>query len=459
MCMERQQEATRDKRRTMRQGWMGGAIGLGFIAGVILLAMMNTQGGRAHGQIIPPDGSTPAVTAPIRMLFNREVTAEAVETLFSIEPSISGEITISGQHAIFWPDEPLESGIPYTVSMAPGLIDGRMFDGATSRFTPRQPQVLFGRRTGLVMTSLYRMEADGGETLVYENAKGIHSYSPARDGETIYLSVARGTARSVIIAIDRDGQSERVLVSCGELICTGLAASPDGRYLAYEKRPAQQGIGMGSQVLLFDLSSQSEIAEIAYETISGRAPTWGGRERLGFADTNSGTLRVFDLGTGEKYFAGSEMGEMGVFSPDGSQLVFPEIRVVGGTFFPGLLIATMVFDGKVESLLEDAQEDTAPAWSPDGRWIAFSRKQLDRQTGFFGQMALLDTGTGEVTLITYDPDRASTHFSWSPDSRQIAVGRYAISDTGSTPEIWLFDISDGSLTLAAEGGESPTWLP
>ena len=100
-----------------------------------------------------------------------------------------------------------------------------------------------------------------------------------------------------------------------------------------------------------------------------------------------------------------------------------------------------------------------PAWSPDGRRIAFERAPRQRYSykpgsaGYEVYVMNAD-GSGEQRLT-----RGGSHPRWSPDGRKIAY----LSKRGGNRDIWIIN-ADGSrqrnLTRAAGRPESgPVWSP
>jgi dipeptidyl aminopeptidase/acylaminoacyl peptidase len=91
--------------------------------------------------------------------------------------------------------------------------------------------------------------------------------------------------------------------------------------------------------------------------------------------------------------------------------------------------------------LTHGPRDSAPRWSPDGRWLAFLRVASTGATGPASkpQLYLLPTDGGEPRRLTDHPLGAGMPV-WSPDSNRIAYtarvpepGRYGTTD-GVTPE-------------------------
>src|SRR4029079_13531578 len=70
-------------------------------------------------------------------------------------------------------------------------------------------------------------------------------------------------------------------------------------------------------------------------------------------------------------------------------------------------------------LTNAAKSSSAPAWSPDGRKLAFRSDRTDRR-----QISLIDPAGGEAERIT-SGDEAAGSFKWSPDGRTIA---YTMTD-------------------------------
>jgi Tol biopolymer transport system component len=80
-------------------------------------------------------------------------------------------------------------------------------------------------------------------------------------------------------------------------------------------------------------------------------------------------------------------------------------------------------------LTAGTESDSFPAWSPDGRSIAFYRK---------GEVLMIPADGGPETRLTTG---VPTGLSWSPDSKQIAVSDY-VSTPGASA-IFLVDVDSG----------------
>lgn len=71
--------------------------------------------------------------------------------------------------------------------------------------------------------------------------------------------------------------------------------------------------------------------------------------------------------------------------------------------------------GEVVPFTAGGQSETRPAWSPDGRYLAF----LSKRGGDTDQVYVMPAGGGEAVAVTRHPSGVEA-FRWSPDGRRIA---------------------------------------
>lgn len=102
---------------------------------------------------------------------------------------------------------------------------------------------------------------------------------------------------------------------------------------------------------------------------------------------------------------------------------------------------------KITRLTNTPQWDTEPAWSPDGKHIAFT----STRDGDFN-IYVMDADGSNVTRLTEQNSHAST---WSPDSKRIAF----IYNPGNGRGIYVMDINGSNITklTGLPSGISTTW--
>ena len=105
-------------------------------------------------------------------------------------------------------------------------------------------------------------------------------------------------------------------------------------------------------------------------------------------------------------------------------------------------------------------EDGSPVFSPDGSWIAFSRRYLDSARWTPGkQLWLMRPDGSEAHPLTQAGDYNHHDFAWSLDGKQIAYIRFNQTILTEPAELWLIN-ADGSQPLElVKGAYAPQWMP
>ena len=157
---------------------------------------------------------------------------------------------------------------------------------------------------------------------------------------------------------------------------------------------------------------------------------------------------------------------VGSFSPDGNQVAFPW---TGGNTESFDIYVKVVGPGTPLQLTTDPAWDHSPAWSPDGRHIAFLRGHPQaRATEKMGLYLIPPLGGTERKLAeTRAPSTnlLGSCLTWSPDSRWLAVCDWA-EDSPGPLSVFLLSVDSGErrrLTRPPEdstlGDVSPAFSP
>ncbi len=249
----------------------------------------------------------------------------------------------------------------------------------TPVWSPDGRRIAFIRRTG-ADTHIYIMDADGGSQRPLTTGPG-RAASPAwsPDGRQIVFT-ATSNGPSQIAAVRSDGSRRRDLAPARS-DQRAPAWSPDGRLIAFLSKTGGgyfdlYAVGADGrnlrQVPTPAPSLQPDVTEFVWLPDGRLAYT----NRSGLAQEG---ITVTTVGGAEHRYLGS--GSAPAWSPDGRRLAF----VVSHSGAPEIYVRSA--GGKAVRLSDPSLACVRPAWSPDGRRIAF-----------------LILGGGTVRLMVTDAD-------------------------------------------------------
>ncbi|WP_445012111.1 Tol-Pal system beta propeller repeat protein TolB [Vreelandella stevensii] len=207
----------------------------------------------------------------------------------------------------------------------------------------------------------------------------------------------------------------------------GTWRSLDVRYLVVG-RARQSGSGYELQFDLMDISGQRPILR---ETVTA----------------NSNDLR------GAAHYISDEIFEAitdirGAFS---TRIAYVTAQGVGDNMQFGLYVADA--DGRrSQQVLTSDQPIMSPAWSPDGRKLAYVSFESGKAAIY-----IQDVATGQrVQATSFDGINGAP--TWSPDGRRIAM---SLSKDGQ-PEIYILDVANRSVERVTQSNSidtEPAWSP
>jgi Tol biopolymer transport system component len=331
--------------------------------------------------------------------------------------------------------------------------------------------------------NIYALNPSTGESVQLTNFPGgILCYDVDSSGSMLNFSRTTGQNGSSIyrLAINDETQSEpQELISCPHATCRAPSISPLDDYLAYEltafvgeDNPAYP------QVWLLPLPPEIEIGFAGLEPFKAGEPLhqtlqphWSSNGLLAFYDTSQNAFVILDPVDGETVLFPNQTGQPGSWHPSGdsytaAEIFFIEIEASDET--AGLdqigsshLMLFDLSDQSIEDLTQmDNLEDTSPAFSPDGNWLAFARKYLDIQKWTPGrQLWLMDIENRTSAQLTNNPIYNHFEFSWDSTGSQLAFVRFNQTQPVEPPEIWVIDPNTTLTRPIVEGGYAPQWIP
>jgi TolB protein len=104
-----------------------------------------------------------------------------------------------------------------------------------------------------------------------------------------------------------------------------------------------------------------------------------------------------------------------------------------------------------QTILKSKEPIMSPAWSPDGKQLAYVSFEKHR-----AQIYIADVATGQRRLVSSSPGINGAP-AFSPDGKKLAL----VLSNGNVPKIFILDLSNDKLTQVTEGAAidtEPFWL-
>jgi Tol biopolymer transport system component len=185
----------------------------------------------------------------------------------------------------------------------------------------------------------------------------------------------------------------------------------------------------------------------------GEHAAWSpdGRQLVFRSERDGGGLFVLDVTTKEVRQLVAE-GFHPAWSPNGTHVAYsterytrPEARLTTRSRLSAVEVTTSAVHPL--TLLAPMDDAIEPAWSPDGRWIAFWSVDSGGRRDVF----VMPAAGGRAVRVT-DPDPMDWNPTWSPDGRL-----YWSSNQGGTTNLWRVPITNaGTLAGPPEAVPLPT---
>ena len=290
-------------------------------------------------------------------------------------------------------------------------------DVQSPQLSPDGTQIVFGRRWVDKMndrweTSIWIMNADGTHQRSLVQGSGVQ-WSP--DGKRIaYVAKGEPSGQQIFVRwMDAEGATTQI--SHLTESPSNLEWSPDGKAIAFSMNvPARDNslrINMPAAPKGAKwIEPPKVITRLNYR-----------RDRIGYTDASYSHIFVIpaDGGTPRQITDGDWNHSAPSYSADGKWIAFSSYRVPNGedAFRKSEIYAANVETGEIRQLTHRAGTNGGPLYSPDGRMIAFmSADSVDHSAWAESRLWLMNADGSNAHLVSGTLDRPISGVSWASDN-------------------------------------------
>jgi hypothetical protein len=460
------------------------AVWLVIVATLILTTVIIWRGDQVGMRVLAfapaPDALGISPRTQLRIRFDQAVDEASIDpSALVFTPSVAGEVRIEGDSVVFVPTAALNPDTEYTVELMPGLqsVQGRLLhDPIRWRFTTGHTSVVYSQldanhKEQLMMAAVTLPGANGEDASLRtprqltNSSYGVWDFGvDGNTGQVVY-SVLSEVGTSDLWTLLPGAQEPTLLLACPNAACNSVAFSPNSQLLAYSQRNASDfGAPVVSppRLFLLDLTTGITATVFADSQQLGFDPQWSADGKwLSYLSPDLGGVGAYYLENGTTRFYATTTGETAIWHPQRNEFVFSEMLSDTDKFEVHLILVDPLTETRQDlSTYAQPVEDNSPAFSPDGEWIAFRRKELDGVGATLGkQLWRMRADGSDAQPLTQEPDFDHGPVAWSPDGRYLLYHRFPLRGPDVTISVWVLDVESGQRWEVARPGQRPQWVP
>ncbi len=329
-------------------------------------------------------------------------------------------------------------------------------------FRLEEAEIIFLAADEDQQAQLFTIPAAGGSPVAVTNDANIWYFAISPDSSQVAFVGSDGANGSRIWTWNAASGAVSPLLECENAYCTELAWSPDGQGLLYSRLDFNPETNPANVQTIWwlDLTTLESAPLFRDAFTPGFSPRWSPDGKwLSYTSINPLEIKLYQMETGESQTLPSGLGYPAVWSPTSDTVILQDIDWSENGYLNKLFSYSL--DRQRLSMLAFGEmfDDTLPAWSPDGEWLAVVRRAwVDGVPEADNQIWIMRPDGTDARQFTDTENYIYSQPAWSPDSRYLVFGYRYQGGEEVKAGIQILDTQTGRILTLVETGSRPAWL-
>ena len=238
----------------------------------------------------------------------------------------------------------------------------------------------------------------------------------------IFISTRSGGSQ--VWSMDREGNNAEQITKLSTE-ATGVLVSPDGKRIVFLSSVYPECADDACNKARLDAEAASKLKARVYTSLLYRHwNEWQGKRRSHLMSCSIDGGPAKDLTPGNRDVPPFSLGgpDDYAISPDSGEVAY----VINNDENPALstnsdIYVVPIIGGEPKRVTTNPAADNSPAYSSDGKYLAFRSQQRPGYESDRWRLIVLDRATGHNEALTENVDRNVASFTWTPDAKKLFI--------------------------------------
>jgi Tol biopolymer transport system component len=332
----------------------------------------------------------------------------------------------------------------------------------TINFDISDARVIYSDLDDQGLSQLYLINADGAEPEKITSGPNVWSYQVSPDRTGVIYATDNQSNGSQLWSWDQVENANELLYECLNAYCSEITWSPDGQGILYSRLDFDPEINPGNVQTIWWLDLKTAETAPLFQDIGipGFSARWSPNgEWISYSSINPLEIKIYQMQTGEYISIPNSLGYPAAWSPDSSTLILLDVESGEGGHLTKLFSYSLADEWQTMLAVEKEYDESIPAWSPDGQWLAVVRRTwVDGLPEEGNQLWVMRPDGSDASQLTNFSQHNLGALAWSPDSRYLVFSYRNVQDDQILNGIKILDLQREKIIDLVDSGSDPDWI-